>query len=62
MTFNDLKELLAKEDEVTLIELLDLKSADMVEILESYIFDCQDKLRNYYGENSEDVGGEEISN
>ena len=61
MTFNDLKELLAKEDEVTLIELLDLKSVEMVDILESYIFDCQDKLRNYYGESPEDVGGKEVS-
>lgn len=62
MTFDDLKETLKHEDEVTIIELLDLTSEDLVEILESFIEDKQDKLRNYYGEDSEDVGREEISN
>lgn len=55
MTFDDLKEALKREDEVTLIELLDLSSEDLVDILESYIEDKQDKLRNYY-EDSEELG------
>lgn len=61
ITFDDLKELLKKEDEVTVIELLNLNSTDLVEILESYIFDNQERLYHYYGEDSEELGGEEIS-
>ena len=48
MTFNDLCEQLKKEDEVTLIELLNLSSIELVDILESYIEDRQDYIRNYY--------------
>ena len=54
--FNDLCELLKKEDEVTLLELLDLSSSELVDTLESFIEDKQDKLRSYYNETSEDVG------
>ena len=56
LTFNDLCELLKKEDEVTLVELLDLSSSELVDTLESFIEDKQDKLRSYYNETSEDVG------
>lgn len=56
LTFNDLCDLLKKEDEVTLLELLNLSSEELVDILESFIEDNQDKLRNYYNETSEDVG------
>lgn len=56
MTFDDLCDLLRKEDEVTLIELLNLSSEELVDILESYIEDKQDYLRNYYNEASEVVG------
>ncbi len=56
LTFNDLCELLKKEDEVTLLELLDLSSSELVDTLESFIEDKQDKLRSYYNETSEDVG------
>lgn len=56
LTFNDLCELLKKEDEVTLLELLDLSSSELVDTLESFIEDRQDKLRSYYNETSEDVG------
>lgn len=55
MTFDDLKEKLKKEDEVTVLELLDLTSVELVDILESFIFDQQDKLREYYGESSEEL-------
>ena len=61
MTFNDLLEELKHEDELTILELLDLNSFDLVDILESQIFDNQDKLRSYYGEDSEELGREEIS-
>ena len=56
LTFNDLCELLKKEDEVTLLELLDLSSSELVDTLESFIEDKQEKLRSYYNETSEDVG------
>jgi len=55
MTFDDLKETLKHEDEVTLIELLDLSSEELVEILESFIEDKQDKLRNYYEADDEEL-------
>ena len=61
MTFNDLLEELKHEDEVTLLELLNLNTFDLVDILESQIFDQQDKLRVYYGENPEELGGQEAS-
>lgn len=48
MTFNDLIENLKMEDEVALIELLNLTSDKLVDILESYIEDQQDRLRAYY--------------
>lgn len=53
--FDDLKERLRKEDEITLIELLDLSSVELVDILESFIFDKQERLRDYYGESNEDL-------
>ena len=59
MTFGDLCDLLKKEDEVTLIELLNLSSAELVDALESFIEDRQEYLRNYYA-NPEAVGREEI--
>ena len=62
LTFNDLLEELKHEDEVTLLELLNLDSSDLVDILESYIFDRQDRLRAYYGESSEELGEQEIAN
>ena len=54
MTFDDLKEKLKKEDEVTLIELLNLNSFELVDILESHIFDQQDRLRNYYDDEADE--------
>lgn len=41
---------------MTLLELLDLSSSELVDTLESFIEDKQDKLRSYYNETSEDVG------
>jgi hypothetical protein len=61
MTFDDLKEKLKHEDEITVIEILDLSSEELVDILESYIYDQQEKIRNYYCETTEAMGGEEES-
>lgn len=58
MTFVDLCDQLKKEDEVTLIELLNLSSTELVDALESFIEDRQEYLRNYYAD-SEAVGWEE---
>lgn len=55
VTFDDLKEKLRKEDELTLLELLDLSSTELVDILDSFIFDKQERLRDYYGESNEDL-------
>lgn len=48
MTFADLCDLLKKEDEVTLIELLNLSSTELVDVLETFIEDRQEYLRAYY--------------
>lgn len=61
ITFNDLCEQLKREDELSLLEILDISSDELVEMLESYISDNQDHIRHYY-ENSEGVGWEEESN
>ena len=44
LTFNDLKERLKALDEVTLLELLDLKSEDIVDRFEDLIEDKQEQL------------------
>ena len=53
MTFDDLLERLRKEDEITILELLNFNSDDLVDIFESFIYDRQDYLRHYYGEDSD---------
>lgn len=55
MTFNDLIEKLKQEDEITLLEILDLSSAELVDFLESTIFDKQDRIRDYYNEDDPTV-------
>lgn len=52
ITFDDLLERLKQEDEVSIVEILDLSSSELVDSLESLIFDKQDRIRNYY--NAED--------
>ena len=44
LTFNDLKDRLKALDEVTLLELLDLKSEDIVDRFEDLIEDKQEQL------------------
>ena len=47
-TFGDLIDRLKQEDEVTILELLDLTTEDLVTKLEDIIFDKQDRLLSYY--------------
>lgn len=54
-TFQDLLEQLKREDEVTILEILDMTSEDLVNKLEDIIFDKQDLILEYYGETSEDL-------
>jgi hypothetical protein len=44
ITFEELKEKLQRVDEVTLLELLEIRSDDIVDRFEDYIEDQQDKL------------------
>lgn len=44
LTFEELKEKLQRVDEVTLLELLEIRSDDLVERFEDYIEEQQDKL------------------
>jgi len=44
LTFEELKEKLQRVDEVTLLELLDIRSEDIVERFEDYIEEQQDRL------------------
>ena len=56
ITFDDLLERLKQEDEVSIIEILDLSSSELIDSLESLIFDKQDRIRNYYNaEDEEDL-------
>ena len=55
MTFYDLKESLKKEEETILVELLNLTSEDLVDLLEDVIESNQEKLRQFYGENDSSV-------
>ena len=44
LTFEELKEKLQRVDEVTLLELLEIRSEDIVDRFEDYIEEQQDKL------------------
>jgi hypothetical protein len=48
LTFNDLKDRLKALDEVTLLELLDLKSEDIVDRFEDLIEDKQEQLEKEF--------------
>ena len=47
-TFKDLLDKLKKEDEVTVLEILDLSSEELIDMIESYIYDNIDRVENYY--------------
>jgi len=53
-TFDDLLQQLKKEDEVTVLEIVDISSDELVDALESIIYDKQQRVRDYYGEDEED--------
>lgn len=44
ITFDELKEKLQRVDEVTLLELLEIRSDDIIERFEDFIEEQQDKL------------------
>lgn len=44
LTFEELKEKLQRVDEVTLLELLDIRSDDIIERFEDFIEDKQEQL------------------
>ena len=54
-TFNDLLEQLKKEDEVTVLEIVDISSDELVDALEGIIYDKQQRVRDYYGEDTEEL-------
>lgn len=52
-TFDDIKQKLLKEDELTFLEILDLTTEELVDLLEDTIYEKQNKVRLYYGEDLE---------
>ena len=59
-TYNDLLERLKLEDEVTIVEILNLSTEELVDTLEPMIYVRQERVRSYYGEDDETVDGEEV--
>ena len=55
-TFADILERLKRETEVDLLEILDLSSEELVDLLQDTIEDKLDRILNYY-ENEEDLDG-----
>lgn len=53
-TFTDLLDKLKQEDEVTILEILNISSNDLVEALEPFIWEKQERIRDYYGEDEAD--------
>ena len=54
MTFDDIKERMKKESELDFLEILDLTSVELVDLLEAEIYDKQDRIRAYYDDDEED--------
>ena len=55
-TFTDVLDDLKRETEVDLLEILDLSSEELVDLLQDTIEDKLDRILNYY-ENEEDLDG-----
>ena len=55
-TFADVLERLKRETEMDLLEILDLSSEELVDLLQDTIEDKLDRILNYY-ENEEDLDG-----
>ena len=56
-TFNDLLQQLKHEDEVTVLEIVDVSSDELVDALEGIIYDRQQRVRDYYGTDAEELDG-----
>jgi hypothetical protein len=56
ITFEDLKEKLKKETELDFLEILDLTSVELVDLLEAEIYDKQERIREYYYDEDEEDG------
>lgn len=54
-TFDDLLQQLKKEDEVTVLEIVDVSSDELVDALEGIIYDKQQRVRDYYGCDEEEL-------
>lgn len=61
MTFTDLCDKLKRETEVDLLEILNLSSEELVDLLQDTIEEQLDRILLHY-ENDEDVDWEEVSN
>ena len=61
MTFEDLKQLLSKESELDFLEILDLTSVELVDLLEAEIYDKQDRIRAYYDEDDNEEESDELN-
>jgi len=62
LTIEELKSKLAWETPDDILDLLEVDIITVLDELDDLIIDVQDKLRDYYNEDSEDMGREEESN
>ena len=56
-TFSELLDKLKEEEETFLLELLDITSELIVDYMSDLIFDKQDKVREFYGEDVSSLDG-----
>jgi hypothetical protein len=59
LTIEDLKSKLAWETPDDILDLLEIDIITVLDELDDFIIDVQDKLRDYYNEDSTDMGREE---
>jgi hypothetical protein len=62
LTIEDLKSKLAWETPDDILDLLEIDIITVLDELDDFIIDAQDKLRDYYDEDSTDMGREEEPN
>lgn len=62
MTFEEILDCLKREEELTILELLDYTSTELVDALADKLYEKLDVLRDYYDcESDETLHGEEIA-